>query len=312
VNLACRCVAIRARNLAALLTVSGALLAACALATSAGAQSPMSHEETVVRMVYSKLDYLTQLDVVSKAALDSYGGRPIDEAQIQQQLSDARIEVTLSNFKAGPVSDILDKKWSDYWAIPSPPQEVLEVRVNNHTFKDNDLPMVSWQTAVAKWKPADPPPAPEVLDQLQNQTVKDMLEMNNKITPSEIVYSRYVSYSVTARFQGKSNTYRALYLFGTDSKGVEKASPGDPFTVMNGLSFDTPQNFYPDGLLHSHLREVPVLADWLNAHQMSDEQCSAAGTKDFCCVGSRCGVAAVDLRNALSTPLRDGWKPALP
>jgi len=306
VNLSCRHTALVVRSL---VTLSAIVLTILPLASPARAQSTMSHEETVVRMVYSKLDYLTQLDVVSKAALDSYSGQSIDEAQVQKQLSDAKIEITLSDFKAGPISEILNKPWLDYLSIPSPPQEILEVMIGNHTYKDNDLPMISWQTAAAKWKPADPTPQ-AALDFLQNKTVKEMLEASSKVTPSDIVYSRYISYFVTARFQSKSISYKALYLFGTDAKGIEKASPGDFYTVMNGLTFGAPQNFYPDGLLHSHLREVPVLAEWLKAHEMSDEQCSTAGTRDFCCVGSRCGVAAIDLRNALATPLRDGWKPA--
>ena len=234
----------------------------------------MSHEETVVRMVYSKLDYLTQLDVVSKAALDSYSGQSIDEAQVQKQLSDAKIEITLSDFKAGPISEILNKPWLDYLSIPSPPQEILEVMIGNHTYKDNDLPMISWQTAAAKWKPADPTPQ-AALDFLQNKTVKKCSKRVVKLHP-QILFIR-VTFPISSRLgsRAKASPTRHFTCSEQTQRGLRRRR-GDFYTVMNGLTFGAPQNFYPDGLLHSHLREVPVLAEWLKAHEMSDEQCSTA------------------------------------
>jgi hypothetical protein len=53
------------------------------------------------------LVYLTQVKVASDAALNTIAGRVVpDKTQIAQQFSQAEVQLTLSDFKTGPLSEI--------------------------------------------------------------------------------------------------------------------------------------------------------------------------------------------------------------
>jgi hypothetical protein len=271
------------------------------LGSVAGGQDASSRDEHIVRMMYAQLDYLTQLDVVSTDAMKYYVGEPVGKDVVAQQLSGTKLSFTLSYFKTGPLSEILNDTWSNYFTLPLPPQQMINVSFTEHDFNDGDAAKISWETAKARWATA--PEVPQVaIDREREITVGQILEAGNKVAPSGIAYTRYAAYTVKASFQGKTNTYKAIYLFGTNSKGEEQASPEDGFTEMSGIG--TP-DFYPDGLLRSHLRDVPMLAEWLAQHTVTDASCSRAGTGHLCCVDSRCGISAIDMKNAMATPVAD-------
>ena len=274
-------------------------------------QPSRSHEEQVVRMYYAKLDYLSQLGAVSKLALASYSPAraAIDETESARRLSDAKIDVSLSDFKVGPLSDIKNRKWVDLVTFPQPPTEVLEVRIEGHEYTDADLPKISWRSAVSEWNLVQPE-AKEVLDQELGWTVGKVLEMQNEATPSTVVYDRYASYSVSITAKGKSSSYKAMFLFGVEAND-EKDAIEDSFTRVSGVGEDTSKGSEVGGLLHSHLREVPEMAEWLTAHSIPDADCPNLGTGGFCCVSNRCGIPEADLQRELATPLRGGWN-ALP
>jgi len=285
-----------------------ALVLACLLQnTPTHAQASISREEAVIQMTYAKLDYLSQLDVVSKAALRAYlPGGQVDRDEIDKELKDAKIDITLSDFRTGPLSEIEKKRWVNLVTFPQPPAEILDVKILGHEFTDADLPKASWQTVVTQWRPAEQVNQ-TALDQELGWTVEQVLKMQPGQPLGNIVYSRYVSYSVELNAKGKTCSYKAMFLFGTNSQGEEKAAFEDSFMALNGLSRDSSQEPSPNGLLQSHLRDVPVLAEWLTKHSVSGASCSTAGTGQLCCVGSRCGIPDVDMRRDLMTPLTGGW-----
>src|SRR5271170_7096444 len=73
-------------------------------------------------------------------------------------------------------------------------------------------------------------------------------------------------------------------------------------TTFNPPSFSTSYTFYPNGLLTSHLRETPVLSQWIDAQKISNDSCIASKAQ-LCCYGDRCGVSSEDLHTILATPI---------
>jgi hypothetical protein len=250
-------------------------------------------------MVYGEMAYLTQIKVIGEAAMHSYFGSEVDKGAVAQQLKDAEVEINLDDFKTGNISEIANQKWGDVITPDLAPKEVLEIEIDDQSFKDNDLPLVEWPIATAKWKPAESSD-PSAFDTIANKSVGEIMKIG--IEPeltNGAVLSRYATYSVIAKFQGKRSSYKALYLFGKDSEGKEVAIPEDLLTSLTGIGS---QSFYPVGLLHTHIRETPILVDWMEAHKMTDASCSSV-RHVLCCVGTRCGFADADLRYEMSTPL---------
>ena len=93
-----------------------------------------------------------------------------------------------------------------------------------------------------------------------------------------------------------------MFLFGKDPTGKDMASPQNPVLDFSGSLPTGGESFYPGGLMHSHLRDVPILSNWLAAQAMPASSCSTI-KKQLCCSGSRCGISENDLQEELSTPL---------
>jgi hypothetical protein len=267
-----------------------------------GQSTSAAREENLVRTVYAQLSYLTQVKVAGEAAIAAYtSGAAIDRATFNQQLADANIYFTLSDFRTGPISDIASEKWVDVVTQPTPPREILSIQVSTQTFTDRELPTVDWVTATAKWTPGEVI-SPAAKEQLYPLSVKETLALDGKYFMPDVVYSTYAAYTVTVKFQNRSSVYKAAYFFGKNAKGEEKALPEDMVTSFNAPAFSATQSFYPYGLLKTHLREAPVLSQWLDAQKTSHASC-VAGKEQLCCYGDRCGISTEDLRTILATPI---------
>jgi hypothetical protein len=155
--------------------------------------------------------------------------------------------------------------------------------------------------ATAKWIPGEAI-SPAAKAQLYPLSVKETLALLGKSFMTDVVYSTYAAYTVTVTFQNQSSTYKAAYFFGKNATGDEKAYPADMLTSFNPPEFSSSHTFYPNGLLTSHLRETPVLSQWLDAQKISHSSC-VAGKAQLCCYGDRCGVSAEDLHTILATPI---------
>ena len=265
--------------------------------------STVLQEETVVRNAYSRLDYLMRLTVYTEAAKHGIAGQVVDPIEVASKVQDAVPTYSLTSFKAGPLSEIANEKWGDVVSAPLNTDSLTHVTLGHQAYKDPDLAGVNWQSAEANSVKADQVPE-DVRNKILSMTVQQVLSFGGRyfVTP-DVVYDRYATFLVTSTYKGRTTgPYKALFLFGKNSSGEEVAAPQDLYsdtTALQAAAFGLP---YPSGILHTHLREVPILADWLNATQIPAQTCSTTKL-DLCCSNSKCGISQVNLQHELSIPL---------
>jgi len=265
--------------------------------------APTQDEETMIRSTYGQLVYLTQVKVASDAAMNTIAGAAApDKAQIAQQLSQAEVQITLSNFKTGPLSDIEGQRWMNF-VSPTVPRDRLYIQVGDQQFTDNGLPAEDWKTATAKWVPAHVM-SPEAIAAFRDLTVHQaLIDPKSASVFGNNVYTRYTTFTMSVTFQGKTLSDKAIAFFGTDPKGHEVMTPENPVLGFGGsLPTEVNDTLYPKGLMHSRLRDTPVLADWFASQAISASSCTNV-KRTLCCSGSRCGISVTDLQEELSTPL---------
>jgi hypothetical protein len=277
-----------------------ALLANCA----AVAQPPASGEADFLRTMYGSFPYLVGLRPPVEAAIKIHSGDLVDEQALAKKIADSKLEITVGNIKVGPTEEILDRSLASLYSIPAPPQEVLKVQVDTDEFQDVDQSKVSWQTASAKWIPADPLPPQDVLDFMSRRSIRLILAAEQERLNDGLAYSRYAAYEVMIKYQGRTQQYRAITFFAVDKAGERRALPEDGFLLAFGVGGN--MNYFPTALLHSSLaHEYQPLKQFLQDHAINADQCA---TGRFCCVGSSCGIASADLEHELAQPV-GGRKP---
>jgi hypothetical protein len=170
---------------------------------------------------------------------------------------------------------------------------VLDVSLGTYNFTEDieatrEVKETSETGAQASWS------AGQNLAQDWNVPFEQMLtdiEAQNKSK-----YSRYAAYSVTISFEGRSRSYRAMFLFGNGEIPVLAADNVTNHPALTGL---ISKSLYPRVLLESPLARKKAVAGWLKAHQVRDPACRP-GQGEACCDPSsmRCGVAAEDVDRA--------------
>lgn len=288
-------------------SIPGTLLSICLLTAPALGQSAATpaHEETVVRQAYAKVSYLTQVKVITDAALKTYNNAvPVDQQAVQQNLEDANVVFELSDFKTGLIAEVADTKWGDLITVPPAAGQALKVDVSGLDFKDADLPSTTWSYATASWVAV--PPGVTTSDpgtaQVLAMPLHTLMDMGAKlwVTP-DAVWTRYANYSVVVHFKGQSiGPYRAMFFFGT-SKGQEVVAAQDLLTDDQALYYVLQQPIYPTGLLRTTLRSG-VAGRWLDDNKLPAGRCHP-GKHEVCCVESQCGIADADLESELAAPL---------
>lgn len=269
------------------------LLPLCVLlAGYAVAAENMTHEETVVRTAYAKLAFATEQSAMSELAMEAIGiprkgGLPSDQRMAASQLS-----LTLSDFRVGNVSEILSRKVEDL--ITPAYEETIQVTGGRYSYIE-DGKESQWYKPDARWQPAKALP-PEVAE----VTLADFYRLQWHQKRPDSAWERYASYSVSVTYQGKSRgPYRALFLFGHDATGNEVIEPEDGTIDAGALAEAMYQHLFPDAFLHTRLRALPVVANWLKARQSLASACSTE--QGICCDVERlqCGPAEADVAKAL-------------
>lgn len=119
-----------------------------------------------------------------------------------------------------------------------------------------------------------------------------------------VTFTRYAAFTVDASLDGKSSgPHKALYLFGTDSKGKEFVAEQDLITGGHSGMWQlliTPN--YPAGFLQSALRNTPAVSAWIRSNEMPASSCDAT-KHNVCCLHGRCGISQTDINRDLATPL---------
>ena len=205
-----------------------------------------------VQRDYYAIPYAMQLTVLTQAAKREKG--KVDDATVQQPLADAGLDVSLSDIKSGPTSDIKDRPWTDFVTIPASGQDVIYLdSINPAEGEYYGTLKAHW----GPWKPkADNPEFAQLNTEAFLTKMTDVLGMD---------FTRYVSYSVTVQFQGRSLNYRALYLFAGDDP-IHGHQIVDLF--LQGPRYSDNQEAYrPDKLLVSKWRGHSRLAPSAHNHR---------------------------------------------
>ncbi len=280
------------------------ILLLCALLIGQTAFGQMTHEETIVRTAYAKFAYAQQQGVIGSLALEVGMKMPVPQRYAgmtaEQRLAAEQITFVLGNFVVGDVRDILDRRAVEL--ISPAAGETLNVVGVTQDYAGTGA---GWRCFVARWQPAVPQPP-----SLSDIKLRDLYHLQWEKDRPETVWQRYASYTVTIRFRDKvEGPYRALFIFGHDPSGNELVEPEDGVVDVSGLAYALHDRLFPDGLVLTKLRTYPVVANWLQANQVSSPTCSV-GQSDVCCdlIKLKCGPGRDDVAKGLSKPLR-GPKP---
>jgi hypothetical protein len=274
-------------------------------ASAFAAPNPSSHmplEEQIVRNYYAKLTILSQLQILSSVIMHS--SPKLTEAAVRDLIKD-QIHVDLSEFQTGDFAEIETRPWT-LLLNPDAPQGVIDVNpagadigVNQHKFS-----ISSYYAAWSKLQ-LQPEQQEERREQIARSmratnasAVKDVLKLTN---PGD--WSRYASFTVSARLQGQAISYRATFLFADHGRRVAIFDPAIRMPVeLNGP-------FYPTALADSVYRELPLIKKWVAENQLTG--CKRLKEPEVCCdpESGRCGLASEDVAHSLTLPIddKDRW-----
>ena len=195
--------------------------------------SHMPQEEQIVRNYYAKLSFLSQLQILANVIM--HRSSRLTEAAARDLMKD-QIHVDLSEFQTGDFAEIETRPWT-LLLNPDAPQDVINVNsmdagigINQHKFL-----IPSYQVA---WNKSQLLPEQQQgrREQIARDarsasasTVKDVVRLTH---PGD--WSRYASFTVSARLQGQAISYRATFLFADHGRKIAIFDPAMRPTALNG------------------------------------------------------------------------------
>jgi hypothetical protein len=265
------------------------LLILCALLAGLAAFAANPQDEQTVRTAYAKLAYAAQSRTVYVEAMKHPDLKP---PELTKKLQDNEIRFDISEMSSGALSDIGSRPYSDFVTKPDG-QDVLGVTHETATFNENGQ-RYSSLFAAPTWDKESPENFGSTPSGAWDIPVKDA--MAKTIGKN---YNRYVTAIITVRFQGRSRTYRTLWLFGSNDVSAEPLAI-DLVTGQVVRDFAL-EGTYPSVLTDTSLRSRAAVNDWLNSTQRFDASCRT-GKQDVCCSAMQCGVSSEDLRSTKPAP----------
>lgn len=257
------------------------------VASSAFAANPQ--DEQTVRNAYAKLAYAVQSRTVY---VEVQKNQNLKSSDLTQRLQDNELRFDITDMSSGALSDISSRSYSDFVTKPDG-QDVLGVTHETAMFNENGQ-RYSSLFAAPKWDKESPEnfsPTPSGAWDIPVRDVMAKTVGNN--------YNRYVTATITVRFQGRSRTYHTLWLFGSNDVSVEPLSV-DLVTGQVVRDFAL-ESAYPSVLTDTSLRSRAAVNDWLTSTQRFDASCKT-GKHDVCCSAMQCGVSSEDLRSTKPAP----------
>jgi hypothetical protein len=258
----------------------------------------MSQEEQIVRKYYSKLGLLQQISVLSNVIMRR--APALTEAKALELL-DGGARFTLSDFQVGNFSEIEGQPWT--WLLNlDAPQDVIDVHSGGGNIGINDQHFfLSWYEPT--WNQAQASREQQVNRREQTSqsvrltgltTVKDVVKA---AYPGE--WSRYGAFTVHATLEGHEVNYRATFIFGQHGTRLAIFDPAMHVPV----EINAP--LYPSVFVESVYRELPLIRDWVKAHQLSG--CKKLQEPETCCdpATGQCGLASEDAAHSLNLPIND-------
>jgi len=255
-----------------LLTMAPVLLASIALAAN-------PQDEAIARNAYAKLAYAVQSRTVY---MELQNNPDITSAELANKLQANELRFDITEMSSGALSEIASRPYSDFVSPPDR-QDELGIAFDTETFNENGQRFTS-HFAIPHWVPSSDDPGGN-----WDVPVKDALG-------GERTFSRYISATITVRFQGRSRTYRAFWLFGADIRAIDLVTGN---SILRSFALETA---YPSVLTDTNLRSRTAVSDWLNSTQRFVPSCKT-GKQDVCCDSAmHCGVSAEDLRSTKPAP----------
>lgn len=263
------------------------IAAAIKSADSAHATRP---EEILIRTTYAKLSYADEVRILLDAV------RAVDRDRLwatKADLVDAalydRLNVQLSDFQFGRISDIATRRIADFDGSPSAiGGEVLQITPSIFNYSAGNAPSKYVAYAKFTWIPSRTQTLPEAESWPVAKVLQDE-QFEGK------VYSNYVTYTVAVTFAGKSRTYNAWMLFGADEQGRQQIYFMDPVIDSTGVLFAAEHSLYPDALAETDLMTVPFVNRWLynSARSCTAPHNDKDNRADVCCdeQSGRCGAS---------------------
>lgn len=260
-----------------LLIIAPVLLASIALALAANPQ-----DEAIARNAYAKLAYAVQSRTVY---MEVQQHPDITMAELTKKLQANELRFEITEMSSGALSDIASRPYSDFVTRPGG-QEVLRIVHDEETFDENGKRFTSY-FAIPHWA-ADS----ESFEDYDMPT-KAALAYSH----TEGMYSRYITATITVRFQGHSRTDHTFWMLSDSDLMVVDTVTGN--SIVRGFAMESA---YPSVLTDTSLRSRTAVHDWLNSTQRFESSCKA-GKLDVCCDSAlHCGVFAEDLRSTKPAP----------
>jgi hypothetical protein len=181
-----------------------------ALGAPAIAQGRRGAQESMVRDTYGKLEVY---NVAAHVFQNEMTSTPIR--------SDATLKFELNDFRAGDISEILNKRYAELVTLPT--GDIVSLTRGGHSLDGGPQEA----TFAAEWERGQ---YASVFDPAW--TVSDVVHFE---AARYYNIRTYVSYQVTVKLDGRSRSYRALALF---HEGANPSDPGPPEfwdAIVNGL-----------------------------------------------------------------------------
>lgn len=263
------------------------LLFLCAVLAGHAAFASNPQDEQTVRNAYAKLAYAVQAYTVYVTQQNP----KVNSADLAKELQTDELRFDIADISSGALADISSKPYSSF-VTKLDTQPILEISPVEVTFNDpiNRQRATSYFADRPRWTQGH-----ESGTEDWNILVGKAMEMSGKAGK----FSRYVTATITVRFQGQSRTYHTLWLFGY--------SPFEPLAI-DLVTGQVVRDFalesaYPSVLTDTRLRSRAVVNDWLNSTQRFEPSCKT-GKQDVCCDSAMlaCGIASEDLRSTKPAP----------
>jgi hypothetical protein len=248
----------------------------------------MSAEEKTVRLAYARLVFGAELGALHQAvSMNSLRKAKHEEqwaaSQIMAQVEEERLRFELSNFKVGSLADLGNVTYREMVTQPTGDQEGLSVAdggMNYREFKNDPIFEHYFRVSWGHWISTQENwniPAKDVFDRMENHSW----------------YSRYAAFDVTVWFQGRTRSYKSLFLFGTDGT-EQKQIALDMITGVRNIQKDS---LYPRVLLAPRYRTHEGVTEWLRSKESAE-----CRSNEVCCdpETNKCTLPKDDIENKLA------------
>jgi hypothetical protein len=218
------------------------------LITAVVSAAQITPEEKLIRETYAKLQLALQINAVQNTIWF--------QRNFADELKANQLEVRLSDFRVGPVSDFKDEIIGSIVSRQVGQPHIQTSRAT-HDFSKMKKDLYSDVYATAEWV-EDP--------QFQTREWDTAITVDSVVEAFNMSYkvkiARIAAYTITVTFQGVSQTRKATWSFGTKANGEPGVWSSD--WLVRGIGDFRNQTVYPEILLDDpDTRKLPVVDTWL-------------------------------------------------